>query len=225
MGTSRLLTKATEAGEGLDQRHRLAPAPPTGLLPDLWDLPGLQRHDREVLDHGIETGIIRRLPHGEFIEVHQPLGAVDDHGHPLPVLYQGARVPQRMNQLGAGGHPVPGSLYRPDPQPKPPRFKLPATATVSAKSTAVEDQVVGVVGVPGVAPGRAPVPDGWDLGAGAVPVPGPVWALDPEGRCSRRAPIAMCWQSRGVPPAQSSSHGYPAPLRTKRDVLSLLHPR
>ena len=42
---------------------------------------GLQRPDREVLEHGIETGIIKRLPNGEFIEIHQPLGAVDDHGH------------------------------------------------------------------------------------------------------------------------------------------------
>jgi quinol---cytochrome-c reductase cytochrome b subunit len=76
---------------------------------------GLQRYDRDLLDHGIETGIIRRLPHGEFIEVHQPLGAVDDHGHPLPLPYQGATVPQRMNQLGEAGKPLPGSLYRPDP--------------------------------------------------------------------------------------------------------------
>jgi len=30
---------------------------------------GLQRGDREVLEHGVETGIIKRLPHGEFIEV------------------------------------------------------------------------------------------------------------------------------------------------------------
>jgi ubiquinol-cytochrome c reductase cytochrome b subunit len=76
---------------------------------------GLQRHDRELLDHGIETGIIKRLPHGEFIEVHQPLGAVDDHGHPIPLRYQGAAVPQKMNDLGAAGKPLPGSLYRPDP--------------------------------------------------------------------------------------------------------------
>ena len=75
----------------------------------------LQRHDRQVLDHGIETGIIRRLPHGAFIEVHQPLGAVDDHGHPIPLPYEGAPVPHRMNQLGAAGQPLPGSLYRPDP--------------------------------------------------------------------------------------------------------------
>ena len=34
---------------------------------------GLQQHDREVLAHGVETGIIKRLPDGRFIEVHQPL--------------------------------------------------------------------------------------------------------------------------------------------------------
>jgi ubiquinol-cytochrome c reductase cytochrome b subunit len=76
---------------------------------------GLQRGDREVLEHGIETGIIKRLPHGEFIEVHQPLGGVDEHGHAIPLEYQGAPVPKRMNQLGIGGSPVPGSLLTPDP--------------------------------------------------------------------------------------------------------------
>jgi ubiquinol-cytochrome c reductase cytochrome b subunit len=76
---------------------------------------GLQRSDRAVLEHGIETGVIKRLPHGEFIEVHQPLGGVDDHGHAIPLEYQGAPVPKRMNQLGLGGSPVPGSLLTPDP--------------------------------------------------------------------------------------------------------------
>ena len=60
---------------------------------------GLQRHDREVLEHGIETGIIKRLPTGEFIEVHQPLGPVDDHGHGQ-LTYTGTPVPKRMNQIG-----------------------------------------------------------------------------------------------------------------------------
>jgi ubiquinol-cytochrome c reductase cytochrome b subunit len=76
---------------------------------------GLQRADREVLEHGVETGIIRRLPHGEFIEVHQPLGPVDSHGHPEELPYQGAPVPKKMNKLGAAGHPVAGSLLKPDP--------------------------------------------------------------------------------------------------------------
>ena len=79
---------------------------------------GLQHSDRAVLEHGIETGILKRLPSGEFIEVHQPLGPVDDHGHPVPLAYQGAPVPKRMNQLGSAGVAVPGCVrpvddYRP----------------------------------------------------------------------------------------------------------------
>ncbi|WP_199430189.1 cytochrome bc1 complex cytochrome b subunit [Qaidamihabitans albus] len=76
---------------------------------------GLQRADREVLEHGVETGIIKRLPHGEFIEIHQPLGPVDEHGHPVALEYQGAPVPKKMNKLGSAGKPVPGSLISPDP--------------------------------------------------------------------------------------------------------------
>ncbi len=76
---------------------------------------GLQRNDRAVLEHGIETGIIKRLPHGAYIELHQPLGPVDDHGHPLPLEYQGAPVPIKMNKLGTGGSPGSGSFLFPDP--------------------------------------------------------------------------------------------------------------
>ncbi|GAA3437770.1 cytochrome b [Kutzneria kofuensis] len=76
---------------------------------------GLQRADREVLEHGIETGIIKRLPHGEFIELHQPLGPVDEHGHPHELAYQGAPVPKKMNKLGSAGAPVAGGFWGPDP--------------------------------------------------------------------------------------------------------------
>ena len=40
---------------------------------------GLQRRDRDKVLHGRETGIIKRLPHGEFIEVHEPLPAEQLH--------------------------------------------------------------------------------------------------------------------------------------------------
>ncbi|HEY6645959.1 MAG TPA: cytochrome bc complex cytochrome b subunit, partial [Mycobacterium sp.] len=76
---------------------------------------GLQRSDRAVLEHGIETGIIKRLPHGAYIELHQPLGPVDDHGHPIPLEYQGAAVPKRMNKLGSAGAPGTGSFLTADP--------------------------------------------------------------------------------------------------------------
>ncbi|GAA3489892.1 MULTISPECIES: cytochrome b [Streptomyces] len=36
---------------------------------------GLQRRDAEKVLHGRESGIIKRLPHGEFVEVHEPLPA------------------------------------------------------------------------------------------------------------------------------------------------------
>ncbi len=75
----------------------------------------LQRSDRAVLEHGIETGIIKRLPHGAYVELHQPLGPVDDHGHPIPLEYQGAAVPKRMNKLGSGGRPGHGSFLTADP--------------------------------------------------------------------------------------------------------------
>ena len=76
---------------------------------------GLQRSDRAILEHGIETGIIKRLPHGAYIELHQPLGPVDDHGHPVPLEYQGAAVPVKMNKLGSGGSPGSGSFLFADP--------------------------------------------------------------------------------------------------------------
>ncbi|WP_066526413.1 cytochrome bc1 complex cytochrome b subunit [Corynebacterium bouchesdurhonense] len=61
---------------------------------------GLQRSDREVLEHGIETGVIKKLPNGAFVEIHQPLGPVDEHGHAVPLEYGGAPVPKQLNQLG-----------------------------------------------------------------------------------------------------------------------------
>ncbi len=53
---------------------------------------GLQRRDREMVLHGRESGRIVRLPHGEFIEVHEPLSATErwvlvqhDAHRPLPL--------------------------------------------------------------------------------------------------------------------------------------------
>jgi ubiquinol-cytochrome c reductase cytochrome b subunit len=54
----------------------------------------LQEHDREVLVHGVETGIIQRLPDGRFVEVHQPLAAPE-------LEYADWTVPKKMNRLGA----------------------------------------------------------------------------------------------------------------------------
>ena len=84
--------------------------PPIAYLATYRICLGLQRHDREVLEHGVETGVIKRLPSGEYIEIHQPLGPVDAHGHGQ-LQYAGTSVPKRMNQLGAAGHAVRGFLW------------------------------------------------------------------------------------------------------------------
>ena len=76
----------------------------------------LQRSDRAVLEHGIETGILKRLPHGAYVELHQPLGPVDEHGHPIALDYQGAPLPKKMNKLGSVGAPGTGSFLFPDPE-------------------------------------------------------------------------------------------------------------
>lgn len=75
---------------------------------------GLQRSDREVLEHGIETGVIKIMPNGAFVEVHQPLGPVDEHGHAVPLPYAGAPVPKQLNDLGFGGEPGRGGYFTPD---------------------------------------------------------------------------------------------------------------
>ncbi len=81
-------------------RIALLVLPPIAYLVGYRVCLGLQRHDREVLEHGIETGIIKMLPSGEYIEVHQPIGPTDEHGHGQ-LSYGGRPVPKRMNQLGA----------------------------------------------------------------------------------------------------------------------------
>jgi len=79
---------------------------------------GLQQHDREVLAHGVETGILRRLPDGGFVEVHQPLGPTDAHGH-TQLPYSGWVVPKKMNRIGALGPAIRGFFF-PIERPAPP---------------------------------------------------------------------------------------------------------
>jgi ubiquinol-cytochrome c reductase cytochrome b subunit len=40
---------------------------------------GLQRRDKQKVLHGRESGIIKRLPHGEFVEIHEPLSQEQLH--------------------------------------------------------------------------------------------------------------------------------------------------
>jgi len=63
---------------------------------------GLQRSDSAIIHHGVESGVIKRLPHGEFIEVHTP-PAEDIEAHMrgkepvpmLPVAADGSGIPPK----------------------------------------------------------------------------------------------------------------------------------
>src|SRR6201988_3496870 len=107
---------------------------------------GLQRSDRAVLEHGVETGIIKRLPHGAYIELHQPLGPVDAHGHPIPLEYQGAPVPNKMNMLGSGGTPGSGSFLFADPPSEDAALREATHAAEQRALTALRDHQDSIVG-------------------------------------------------------------------------------
>jgi ubiquinol-cytochrome c reductase cytochrome b subunit len=91
---------------------------------------GLQHHDDGLLHHGIETGIIRRLPSGEYIEVEEPLDteraailasqlgvAVPEPGHHAPEVTAGTlgsangAATANGDRPGASGKPI-GALAR-----------------------------------------------------------------------------------------------------------------
>ncbi|MGP4083610.1 cytochrome bc1 complex cytochrome b subunit [Streptomyces sp. KR55] len=74
---------------------------------------GLQRRDREKVLHGRETGTIKRLPHGEYIEVHEHLAqdqrfTLTQHEQPAPyeigprVDANGVRRPVTVSQRVRG---------------------------------------------------------------------------------------------------------------------------
>jgi quinol---cytochrome-c reductase cytochrome b subunit len=95
---------------------------------------GLQQHDREVLAHGVETGILRRSPDGRFYEVHQPLAEPDGHGH-VELEYSGWTVPKKMNRVGALLPAIRGFFH---PIEEPPAAGGPVEAPVSPAPTREE---------------------------------------------------------------------------------------
>jgi ubiquinol-cytochrome c reductase cytochrome b subunit len=65
---------------------------------------GLQRQDTELLEHGLETGIIRQMPNGEFVEIHRPV-----HEDERAIL-EAKKVPALMPAAGSedeNGVPAP----------------------------------------------------------------------------------------------------------------------
>jgi ubiquinol-cytochrome c reductase cytochrome b subunit len=90
---------------------------------------GLLRKDRDLLAHGYETGRIVRLPGGEYIEVHKPIG-----------------VEQRARIAGGGYAPL---MLRPDRQG---RITLAARVRFVASRLLFRDELAPVTGSIGTAP-------------------------------------------------------------------------
>ncbi|GAA4201436.1 cytochrome bc complex cytochrome b subunit [Streptosporangium oxazolinicum] len=69
---------------------------------------GLQRRDAEALDHGVETGVIKRRPTGEYIEVHvPPLESIEAQvrgKEPIPVIE--GRAEDGIPSHDEGHHPL-----------------------------------------------------------------------------------------------------------------------
>ncbi|MFF5566751.1 cytochrome bc complex cytochrome b subunit [Streptomyces sp. NPDC012623] len=61
---------------------------------------GLQRRDAEKVLHGRESGVIKRLPHGEFIEVHAPLDQAALHKLTAHEQYTPAEIGPTVDENG-----------------------------------------------------------------------------------------------------------------------------
>ncbi|WP_030758114.1 cytochrome bc complex cytochrome b subunit [Streptomyces griseus] len=61
---------------------------------------GLQRRDKDKVLHGRESGIIKRLPHGEFVEVHEPLSQGELYKLTAHEQYEAAALPPAVDENG-----------------------------------------------------------------------------------------------------------------------------
>ncbi|MEU8622101.1 cytochrome bc complex cytochrome b subunit [Streptomyces sp. NPDC048623] len=61
---------------------------------------GLQRRDKDKVLHGRESGIIKRLPHGEYVEVHTPLSQGERHKLTAHEQYEPAELPPAVDENG-----------------------------------------------------------------------------------------------------------------------------
>ncbi|MDH6704301.1 MULTISPECIES: ubiquinol-cytochrome c reductase cytochrome b subunit [unclassified Kitasatospora] len=71
----------------------------TFIITKRWCL-GLQRRDKEKVLHGRETGVIKRLPHGEFVEVHAQLPQKDLYKLTAHEQIQPVELPAQTDENG-----------------------------------------------------------------------------------------------------------------------------
>ncbi len=127
-------------------RVMLFVAPPLAFIISKRTCLSLQRRDREKLLHGYESGRILRLPHGEFVEVHQPLNekelAVIGSKPDVPVLpapqktdIDGVRNPRYL--VDSVRHKLSGFFYG-DNIPRPSAQEIEAGQHHAEEQSAIE---------------------------------------------------------------------------------------
>lgn len=114
----------------------LLAGPPAAFALTRWVCLGLQRRDRDLVEHGYETGRIVRLPGGEYVEAHRALSAQERwrrsaHVHPVAVGArpdEAGRLPLRERVRAALATRFYAARIdpRPAPSPRPPAPLLPA---------------------------------------------------------------------------------------------------
>ncbi|KUH35167.1 hypothetical protein ATE80_30915 [Streptomyces kanasensis] len=62
--------------------------------------------------HGRETGIIKRLPHGEFVEVHEPLSQAQLHALTAHEQYAPAELGPTVDENGVERKPTRSAKLR-----------------------------------------------------------------------------------------------------------------
>jgi ubiquinol-cytochrome c reductase cytochrome b subunit len=145
---------------------------------------GMQRKDKDLLEHGLETGIIRQLPQGEYIEVHRPLN--EEERAPL----EAKKVPALM--------PAPGSEDE-NGVPAPQARGALGRSRAIANSAFAETVVVEADGH-GNGHGNGHGPEAADGEHAAVGSGGPAGEL-PESSVPHPDPLV--WHSHEDPPEET----------------------
>jgi ubiquinol-cytochrome c reductase cytochrome b subunit len=70
---------------------------------------GLQRRDRDKVLHGRESGIIRRQPSGEYIEIHEPVSVEERYAL---TAYEVHRPLELTDAVDENGIPMPNGRVR-----------------------------------------------------------------------------------------------------------------
>jgi ubiquinol-cytochrome c reductase cytochrome b subunit len=73
---------------------------------------GLQRRDKDKVLHGRESGIIKRLPHGEFVEIHEPLSQAQLHALTAHEQYKPVEIGPTVDENGVERKPSRGQRLR-----------------------------------------------------------------------------------------------------------------